>query len=431
MRFDEQYADGKLDTLPPFYQHLKFIPLSGGKQVYLTVGGEVRLEYADFTNEDWGRYNLGRNRFLLQRYTLHTDLRLGSRVRVFAQFRSALENGRKNGPRPIDEDQLNVQNLFAEVNLLKNEVSRFTLRVGRQELDYGSGRLLSVREGPNVRLYFTGVKVMYTYRNASIDGLLMMADTLNPGVFDNKGSGQANLWGFYSRSAFSQNRSVEGYYIGIRRDQSTYEEGVAKEVRHTIGTRFAKTGSGLLYNLEAAYQFGQFGRGLIRAWTASVDVSYSFANRKYKPLVGLKHDYISGDRQREDGWLETFNALYPKAGYFGFDPQIGPSNLIDVHPYGSLQLGQTLAFQWDVVFNWRYSLWDGVYRPSGSYNLEGTGSTERYIGTAYLGKLVYGINAFLSADFGLQYFQSGPFIRRQIRDATNAFFTNTRIVFKF
>jgi hypothetical protein len=33
------------------------------------------------------------------------------------------------------------------------------LRVGRQELEYGSGRLIDLREDPNVRMSFDGFKV--------------------------------------------------------------------------------------------------------------------------------------------------------------------------------------------------------------------------------------------------------------------------------
>jgi hypothetical protein len=237
--------------------------------------------------------------------------------------------------------------------------------------------------------------------------------------------------GLYTHTNLGKNRLIESYYIGIRRDVSEFEEGIANEVRHTAGLRFAKTRRGLLYNLEVAYQFGRFGQGAIRAWTLSVDIGYQIAACKYKPLIGLKHDYISGDRQRGDGRLETFNPLYPKGGYFGFDPQVGPANLIDLHPYGSLTLGHALVLQWDLILNWRYSVQDGIYRPNGSYNLAGVGSTQRYIGTAYLGKLIYEINAFLSVDFGFQYFQSGPFIRHQVQDATNAHFSNTRVVVKF
>jgi len=44
------------------------------------------------------------------------------------------------------------------------------LRIGRQELNYGSGRLVSVREGPNVRQSFDGFKIRSKFHAWSIDG---------------------------------------------------------------------------------------------------------------------------------------------------------------------------------------------------------------------------------------------------------------------
>lgn len=437
MRYDEEYAYVPKDTLsgqaalPHFYHRLKFIPLAANKKVYLSVGGEVRLEYAVFHHEDWGQTGIGWNRFLLQRYALHTDLHLGSRIRVFAQLRSALEDGRKDGPRSIDEDQLNIQNMFVEVKLLTQAASCLTIRAGRQELEYGSGRLLSVREGPNVRLYFTGGKAMYAYRNLSIDGFVMVADTLHLGVFDNKVRKEINLWGFYSRWNVQQNQYLEGYYLGIRRNQGAFEAGVENEVRHTVGCRWARSGKGLNYNVETAYQFGRFGNGPINAWTASFDLGYRFTAVRLSPMLGIRHDYISGDHRPKDNSLQTFNPLYPKGGYFGFQPLVGPANLVDVHPYGSLQLNKFLVFQWDAVFNWRFCLQDGLYKPSGTYHLEGAGSSERYIGTACMGTFTYVRNGFISMDLGIQIFQPGAFIRSKIPDSRTALLTNTRIAFKF
>jgi hypothetical protein len=45
--------------------------------------------------------------------------------------------------------------------------------------------------------------------------------------------------------------------------------------------------------------------------------------------------------------------------------------------------------------NWRYSLKDGIYRPSGAFNLPGGSSKNRYIGTVYLGQITYDFNRFL------------------------------------
>lgn len=430
MRYDENYEFLK-DSTRNFYQNLKYVPLDKEKDFYLSIGGEARYEYVDFNNEDWGRLNIGHNNFFLQRYDLHSDIHLGKTFRIFAQLRSALQDGRSNGPRGIDEDQLNVQNLFLDVNLWTKEDEKLIIRAGRQELDYGSGRLISVREGPNARLYFTGGKIMYASSRLAIDGFAMMADTFYKGVFDNKMSKQLNLWGVYSKIIFPKAGNLDLYYLGIRRDKSLFEEGITREKRHTTGVRFWKYGGGFIYNLEAAYQFGSFGSENISAWTASADLGYSFENIKFKPTINLRNDYISGDKNKGDGNLQTFNPLYPKGGYFGFSPQIGPVNLIDIHPYATLDLLPEVKMQIDVVFNWRFSLQDGVYRPSGTLNLPGSSSIERYIGTAYLANFTYSISKYISVVSGIQYFKTGAFIEDIIPNSKDGIFINARLGFKF
>jgi hypothetical protein len=430
LRYDENYEFLK-DSNRNFYERLKFIPLNQKKNVYMSIGGEARYEYVDFNNEDWGRFNIGHNNFLLQRYDLHADIHLGKTFRIFAQLRSALEDGRTNGARGIDEDQLNVQNLFLDVNVWQQKDKKITIRAGRQELDYGSGRLISVREGPNARLYFTGGKLMYTSSRLSVDAFAMMADTVYTGVFDNKMSKQLNLWGAYSKIIFPKAGNLDLYYLGFRRDASVFEEGIAPERRHTIGSRLWKYGGGFIYNLEAAYQFGTFGSGNIKAWTGSIDVGYMFENVKFKPTINLRNDYISGDKNQGNGNLQTFNPLYPKGGYFGFSPQVGPVNLIDIHPYATLDLLSNLKMQVDVVLNWRYSTQDGVYRPSGILNLRGSDSNEKYIGTAYLANFTYGINKYISVVSGIQYFKTGAFINDVIPNSKDGVFFNARLTFKF
>lgn len=430
MRFDEDYSYLR-DSIRNGYERLKYLPLSANGNSYISFGGEARLEYADFHNEDWGRLGIGHNNFLLQRYDVHADLHFSPRIRVFAQIRSGWESGRKNGPRPIDEDKLNMQNLFVDVVAWRKKERSLTARLGRQELDYGSGRLVSVREGPNLRLYFTGAKIMYASRRLFIDAFLMMADTVNTGAFDNKPTKQPNLWGAYSKWIIPHSGNLDFYYLGFHRGLSFFESGAAPETRHTIGGRFWKYGGGFIYNLEGAYQFGTFGSSTISAWTASADIGYMFEQKWGKPTINLRHDYISGDQNPNDGVLQTFNPLYPKGGYFGFSPQIGPVNLIDIHPYATLNPTSKLILQADAVFNWRYSLKDGVYRPSGGFNLSGEGSGKRYIGTAWLLSGVYSVNRFLSANIGIQYFKTGSFIQDVITTPKDGLFLNARIAFKF
>ena len=429
MRYDEDYNTLK-DSSRNLYNRLKFIPVSSDKKSYLSLGGEVRYEYGGKINEDWIK-DQGFNSSFLQRYSVYAGLHTGNRVRLFAQVNSALENGSKYGPAPVDEDQLVVENLFAEVNLLKTDAKNLFVRLGRQELNYGSGRLISVREGTTARQYFTGAKVRYSAPKFSVDAFMMEADEVRPGVFDNRGSHQANLWGAYSNLMIDKGGNFDFYYLGIRRDNAEFEEGIAKEVRHTVAVRYWKNGGGFIYNLEGAYQFGEFGEGNISAWTAAIDFGYTFEQVRFKPSINLRNDYISGDKKAGDGKLQTFNPLYPKGGYFGFNPLIGPSNLIDLHPYLVLSMTDKLSLQTDIVFNWRYAEGDGIYRPSGNFNTAGSSSAHRFIGTTYLLSADYQFNPFLSVSCGGQYFKTGTFIEDIVGETSDSKFFNVQVSFKF
>lgn len=429
MRYDEDYSKLK-DSARTFYNRIKFIPISSDKKSYVTLGGEIRYEYGGKINEDWIK-DQGYNSSFLQRYSVYADIHTGDRLRFFAQLNSGLEDGSKYGPAPVDEDKLAVQNLFAEVSLIKSADNNLSVRLGRQELNYGSGRLISVREGTTIRQYFTGAKVMYSKPKFSVDAFVMEADEINFGVFDNKQSHEPNLWGAYSNLTIEKGGNFDFYYLGIRRDHAEFEEGVEKELRHTVAVRYWKMGGGFVYNLEGAYQFGEFGKGNISAWTAAIDFGYTFEEVKFKPSINLRNDYISGDRKAGDGKLETFNPLYPKGGYFGFNPLIGPSNLIDLHPYLVLSMTDKLTVQTDVVFNWRYSTGDGIYRPSGNFNTGGSTSDHRFIGTTYLLSADYQFNMNWSASCGGQYFKTGAFLHDIVGETSDSKFFNVQVSFKF
>ena len=430
MRFDEDHS-GLKDSTRTFYDRMKYLPLSRNGSTYVSFGGEARLETDRSQNEDWGSRNFGTQSFLLQRYQLHADLHLGKRIRIFGQLRSALENGRKTGPRPIDEDHLNVQNLFVDVVPYQSSGEKITVRLGRQELQYGSGRLIDVQEGPNLRLYFDGAKAAYTSAKLRVDGFVMGNGGVKTGIFDNPLGRKAKLWGVYSTWFAAKHINIDLAYLGVSRANAVFDEGIANEQRHTLGARFWNTGSGFLYNLETAYQFGSFGKGKIRAWGGSADIGYRFGQLKGAPALNLRSDLISGDRKKGDGMLNTMNPMYPNGGYFGVIPQAGPANLLSLHPSLAWNPAGNVNVSLGVVFNWRESLQDGIYRPSGIFNLSSSGSDKRYIGTSYMTMMTWNISPHLKYIFGAQYFNTGPYLEDIISQPAGGFFLASLLAFKF
>jgi hypothetical protein len=72
--------------------------------------------------------------------------------RVFVQLKSSEEEGREPGPRPTDRKRLHINQAFVDFSyprtVLPVDQAYVTLRLGRQEIDFGDERLLAVREGP-------------------------------------------------------------------------------------------------------------------------------------------------------------------------------------------------------------------------------------------------------------------------------------------
>src|SRR4029079_14225758 len=124
----------------------------------------------------------------------------------FFELKSGLNSFRSGGPRPIDEKKLDFQAAYLEIGAGDSRKG-IRLRVGRQEMEYGSGRLIDVREGPNVRLSFDGFKVIGNVNSWPIDGFAMRPDLDKPGFFNNAPNHEVAFWGIYATKPVSKNIS--------------------------------------------------------------------------------------------------------------------------------------------------------------------------------------------------------------------------------
>src|SRR6267142_596113 len=170
IRYDETYDYLRSPDHPSeFFDPIKFIPFDADGIYYLTLGGDIRERYEYYHNNLWGRGPQDQNGYLLQRYMVHADVHLGDYFRLFAQFKSGLEDGRNGGSRPTDRDEFDLHQAFLDFRIPLFDKDSLTIRVGRQELAYGSSRLISIREEPNVRRSFDGVKTILKIGGWQID----------------------------------------------------------------------------------------------------------------------------------------------------------------------------------------------------------------------------------------------------------------------
>jgi len=130
-----------------FWDTVKYIRLRPARNDwFLSMGGEAREVWEQIGNDNWGQQPF-MNAYFNERYMLYLDVHYGKHVRSFVELKSGLNSYRVGGPRPIDEKKLDFQAAFLEVGT-GDERNWIKFRAGRHELEYGSGRLIDVREGP-------------------------------------------------------------------------------------------------------------------------------------------------------------------------------------------------------------------------------------------------------------------------------------------
>lgn len=419
LRYDEDYAylqdpSRRSDLWDP----LKYIALSDSGDAYLSLGGEGRWRYERYHNYQWDPDSADDGGYLLQRYLLHADLHLSGWARVFAQLQSSLEEWRAGGPRPTDEDRLDLHQLFGDVRLpLDHSGDTLTLRLGRQEMLYGSQRLVSVRESPNIRRSFDAARAITRIGAWRVDGFFGRPVPDHRGVFDDWRAEQSNLfWGIYATGPLREGASVDLYYLGLHNADAEFAQGSAKQTRHSLGARLFGEARGWDYNIEGLIQLGAFGRDEIFAWTLASDAGYTFAETPFEPRVGLKAGSISGDADPDDGELGTFDPLFPRGAYFSEAALVWPANLLNVDPSIELQLCPTVLVTADYYVFWRYSTDDGLYTSGGNLARPPDGDA-RFIGHQPSISLAWQLDRHTTLSAAYAHFFAGDFIRESGPDA--------------
>ena len=409
LRYEENYSFLRHDTAPTVYQKLKYGPLSSGGDAYVSIGGDLRYQYFFIQNEDWGMAPKDSNGFLLSRLLVHADLHTSPQFRLFVQVQSSLAANKESGTSPIDENGLDLHQAFADLSLFPNAV----FRVGRQELSYGSQRLVSVRELPNNRQAFDAAKFSVKRPRYHLDLFYSRFVQSGKGMFDDRSGRDLQFWGSYQvlkDLPFLQNADL--YYFGLSKSKVVFEDGNGEEKRHSIGTRLWGKKAGWRYDAEAVFQFGRLNRKNISAWTVSLNTGYLLQTVALEPEIGLKTELISGDAKKEDGKLQTFNPLFPRGAYFGLAALIGPSNLVDVHPSVLLQLFKN-KLTWSVDYDvfWRHRIADGIYAPNVSPIAPADKEDKRFIGQQFSTDLNFTPNRFLMSRLEVTWFRSGAYLK--------------------
>ena len=332
---DDPYYDG-----PRFFSdNFKNIKTQFGT---FSFGGETRYRYHNERNHAVGGLGVTGNddNFWLSRQRLYADWKLCDAVRVYGEVIDAQKRGGNVIARPIDENDLDIQNAFVDVKLFDNDFGKFTVRAGRQELLYGAQRTVSPLDWANTRRTFEGIRGLYQSGDTSLDTFWTRAVNVDPDSAD-EGDSDVQFFGSYLTQKNTNVGQVEAYYLGLDNDN-------ANTTVNTIGGRVSgATKNKILYDFEGAYQFGNNATADSHsAGFVTAGIGRKIETNFLSPTVWLYYDYASGEEDfnevgRGDG---GYDHLFPLAHkYNGFMDLFGRRNLHDLNVFTLTPLNKKVS----------------------------------------------------------------------------------------
>lgn len=380
-----------------------------GEHLRLSVGGDLRWRYEYTGNPRYGLEPQDRWGVWMQRYSTFADLQVGAHWRGFAQLASSHADGRAAGPSPVDENRLDPGNLFVEWRSATAGNDGTGIRIGIQEMQFGSGRAIDAREGPNVRRSFEAVRAYASSGPWRVDAFAAAPRNNRPGSWDDARSRTQSLRGIYATRTATVT-SWDIYALHYEDARARYVQGVAHERRWMLGARAFGGRDAWDWNWEAILQGGRFGDADIRAWSIATDTGYTFEVAG-QPRLALLIAIASGDRDPGDGRLGTLNPLYPRGNYFGDEATLGPRNFFNLHPALTMRLSPVVQLNASLDLFWRYSTRDSVYAPNGMLIVPAGGSRARYVATIASAGIIWMPEPGWSASAVVAHSRPGAFLR--------------------
>lgn len=411
------YLDDPKNTEHDFFDPIKRVHI--GDNWLFNTGGEIRYRYM---NEYNSRLTRTGNDYGLTRARVYSDLWYRDQFRVFAEYIGAWSSAQDLPNLPIDQQKVGLLNLFVDLKVGELDGNPMYLRGGRQELLFGSQRLISTLDWANTRRTFQGVRGMYSSEKWDFDMFWVQPVTPanNRPFFQddanrfNEADQRQNFVGAWATHRPKAGQAIDAYYLMLDNTNTFSQLGIPRGnfTRHTIGGRYSGNEGNVLFDSETAFQFGkQNGRDLFAAMTTQ-GLGYNFKDALWSPTVWAYYDYASGGNPI-NGTAHTFNQLFTFGHfYLGWIDLVGRQNSHDLNFH--LYMYPT---KWLTTWVQFHSFWladrrDALYNKGNSaYRFDPSGRSGSHIGEEL--DIVLNFHLSKHADFltGYSHLWGGEFLK--------------------
>jgi hypothetical protein len=406
--YDNNFAYINSPLYDDWFPGDRFKQMQFGDCWTVDLGGQYRARY----HSEHNHRNVGpvlgltgnSDDFLLHRTRLFANARYSDWFRAYVEYIDAESNYEDSPPRIIEVNRSDFLNLFADARIWDGCCGDLWFRVGRQELLYGSERLISPLDWANTRRTFEGFKFYWQGQDWNVDVFATRPVLVDPVRFDSADEEQdfVGAWGTY--------KAIEGQTIDLFAIQYNNDRGANDFEFTTLGGRWlGSRPDGWLWELEGGVQFGSNTNGTGHcAGFATGGLGHKWDDHCWKPQIWGYYDWASGGDVLGAG--NGFNHLFPLSHkYFGFMDLFARSNIQSPNVQFTCQPRK----DWKVLL-WYYYLFldttaDTPYNVNMTPYNPANAPASRDLGCELDLLVQYTINPRMEIWFGYSHFDAGQY----------------------
>lgn len=295
---------------------------------WLQVGGYFRMRHHQENNMRRAGLTGQDDEFTLYLTRLWLDAEVNEWLSIRAGMMDAASFGESIQPRSNEVNRSDLYQLYADVLLTDTDSGALTARLGRQEMRYGSARLIMAPGWANRRRTHDGARMMWRDDDWDVDGFWVRPAVRNASTFtsfDNTNEFQ-QLYGVFSTYKGLEVGDLELYWLAYDVEQGA-GSGPNGAQYDTFGSRYFGSTDDYLFEVEGGYQTGSnpddssHSAGFVVAGIAK-----EFEDATWSPTIWFYYDWASGSDTVSNG----FHPYVTRAHFYnGHMDMFGRRNLQD------------------------------------------------------------------------------------------------------
>lgn len=334
---------------------------------WLSFSGEYRLRVEGFSG-----INGQRNRddlYSLSRIRLDLTIKPTENLKIFLQAQDSRVFGFNSKPTPtIHANSIDLRQAYIEWQQ-KSKVG-WSVKAGRQELNFGDQRLIGSLNWTNTSRTFDAIKIGYSQKNYGLEVFASSVVNVDNTVFDRHRDGK-NLYGAYLKLPKIAPKTTLNTYLFWKTERPLVrsENGLIGSANIvTLGTNLiGALNPKINYEVDLMLQRGSFSTDDVRAYAAHSKINYTFSKKENIPTLFVEYNHASGDASPNDRVRGTFDQLFPTGhAKYGLTDLVGLRNMHDVWVGSVWQAHKKLKLQLDYHSIWLAKRRDGLYNAGGN-----------------------------------------------------------------